>query len=89
MIDGYRKLAGEYGWPQNGVTVLEKDGKLYALVEWFSLHPLEHQDGDTFKLPWISGYTDELVTFHRDAGGTATAVQIGGNVTLERREEGA
>jgi hypothetical protein len=86
MMDGYRKLAGEYGWPQNGVTVLEKDGKLYALVEWFSLQPLEHVDGDTFKLPWISGYADEVVTFHRDAGGTATAVQIGGDVTLERRE---
>jgi hypothetical protein len=85
-MNAYRKLAGEYGWPQNGVTVVERGGKLYALVEWFSLQPLEHMDGDTFKLPGVTGYADELVTFRRDADGTATSVQIGGNVTLERRE---
>lgn len=87
-MDAYRKLAGEYGWPENGVTVLEKDGKLYALVEWFSLQPLEHMDGDTFKLPGVSGFAEELVTFHRGTDGTATSVQIGGDVTLERRQRG-
>jgi hypothetical protein len=85
-MNAHRKLEGEYGWPQHGVTVLEKDGKLYALVEWFSLQPLEHMDGDTFRLPGVTGYNDELVTFQRDAEGSATSVQIGGNVTLDRRE---
>ena len=37
----WRGLIGEYGWDHNTLYILEKDGKLHALIEWFFLYPLE------------------------------------------------
>ena len=36
-------LIGEYGWDHNTLFILEKDGKLHALIEWFFLYPLEEE----------------------------------------------
>jgi serine beta-lactamase-like protein LACTB len=83
--DAFHGLLGDYGWPHNGVTILEKDGDLYGLFEWFHLYRLEHVDGDTFRLSRMSAYNDELVSFTRDADGRATGLLIGGSVRLERQ----
>src|SRR6185437_13818589 len=35
--DKWRGLLGEYGWDHNTLVILERDGKLNALIEWFFL----------------------------------------------------
>src|SRR5205823_2603831 len=42
-------LIGEYGWDYDTLYILEKDGKLQALIEWFFLYPLEAVSADVFK----------------------------------------
>ena len=44
-------LIGEYGWDHNTLYILEKDGKLHALIEWFFLYPLEEVTPDVYKFP--------------------------------------
>src|SRR5262249_7851281 len=41
-------LIGEYGWDHNTLYVLERDGKLNALIEWFFLYPLEEVSENVF-----------------------------------------
>ncbi|GMR12898.1 MAG: hypothetical protein BMS9Abin29_1093 [Gemmatimonadota bacterium] len=57
-------LIGEYGWDYNTLYVLEREGRLYALIEWFFLYPLEELSPDVFASPtgvsttvsaWFSG----------------------------------
>lgn len=36
----WRGLIGEYGWDHNTLFILERDGKLNALIEWFAMYPL-------------------------------------------------
>ena len=46
-------LIGEYGWDHNTLYVLEKDGRLQVLIEWFFLYPLEEVARDTFAFPTL------------------------------------
>jgi D-alanyl-D-alanine dipeptidase/CubicO group peptidase (beta-lactamase class C family) len=39
--ESWRGLIGEYGWDHDVLYVLELDGRLHLLVEWFFLYPLE------------------------------------------------
>src|SRR5438552_2512495 len=39
-------LIGQYGWDHDVLYVLEKDGKLNVLIEWFEHDPLQQQSGD-------------------------------------------
>ena len=80
-------LIGEYGWDYNTLYVLEKDGRLQALIEWFFEYPLDEQSPDHFRFPGWGLYDNEPVTFMRDANGRATAVRVGG-VTFPRRATG-
>ena len=41
-LDG---LIGEYGWDHNVLYILEREGKLHALIEWFYLYPLDEVAG--------------------------------------------
>src|SRR5262249_54323527 len=78
-------LIGEYGPEHCGLTVLEKDGKLHALIEWFFLYPLEEESADVFRFPDEAGlYHGEKLVFTRDRTGKATRVLAAG-VALERR----
>jgi CubicO group peptidase (beta-lactamase class C family)/D-alanyl-D-alanine dipeptidase len=77
-------LIGEYGPDHSIFYVLERDGKLYALVEWFFLYPLEEMSPDVYSFP-RSGLNDaEKLKFDRNGRGQATSVEIGGVKFLRR-----
>lgn len=77
-------LIGQYGWDHDILYVLEKDGKLNVLIEWFEYDPLEQTSADVFKFPARGLYAGETAVFHRDASGRATEVKIGA-VVFKRR----
>jgi CubicO group peptidase (beta-lactamase class C family)/D-alanyl-D-alanine dipeptidase len=79
-------LIGEYGWDHNTLYILEKDGKLHALIEWFFLYPLKELSENVFAFPTDFGlYHGEKLTFSRDKNGKATQV-LAGPVLFERRK---
>lgn len=69
---------GEYGEDENIVFVLERDGRLTLLVEWFAFYPLRRIATDRFALPDAGWYAGESVTFERDRTGRITALRLGG-----------
>jgi len=88
----WRGVIGEYGWDYNTMYILERDGRLHALIEWFFESPLTEVSANVFTLPASSLYDGERVTFTRNASGYATSVRVGG-VEFKRRpiegEDGA
>ena len=78
-------LIGEYGWDHNTLFILEKDGKLHALIEWFFLYPLEEESADVFLFPDHGLYFGEKLRFTRDRTGKATSVEAA-MVVFERRK---
>ena len=78
-------LIGEYGWDHNILYILEKDGKLHALIEWFFLYPLEEVSADVFKFPASGLYDGEKLVFTRDRSGRATQV-VAASVRFPRRQ---
>lgn len=71
-------LVGEYGPSHLPAVVLEKDGKLHALVEWFFLYPLAEQPDGSFLFPDDQGlYHGERLRFEKDKSGKATSVSVG------------
>ena len=87
----WKGLIGEYGWDHNTLYILEKDGRLHALIEWFFLYPLEEVSQDVFKFPNFGLYQDEKLVFTRKDG-RATQVEAA-QVVFPRRildgEDGA
>jgi D-alanyl-D-alanine dipeptidase len=85
-------LVGEYGWDHDILYILERDGALWALIEWFEFDPLEEVSENVFAFPDRGLYDGERLVFERDASGRASRV-VAANVTFERRlvgpEEGA
>ncbi|MGA3325744.1 MAG: M15 family metallopeptidase, partial [Terriglobia bacterium] len=77
-------LIGEYGWDHNILYILEKDGKLTALIEWFEYYSLSQNSENIFSFPDYGSYDHEKATFVRDAEGYATQVRVGG-VVFKRR----
>jgi D-alanyl-D-alanine dipeptidase len=77
-------LIGEYGWDHNTLYILEREGKLTALIEWFEYYPLSQDSQNIFSFPDFGLYDREKATFARNAEGYATQVRIGG-VVFERR----
>lgn len=88
----WRGLIGEYGWDHDILYIHERDGKLWALIEWIEFDPLEEVSRNVFKFPTRGLYDGERLTFTRDENGRATQV-VAGTVTFKRRnvgpEEGA
>lgn len=78
-------LIGEYGWDHNTLYILERDGKLYALIEWFFLYPLQEVSENVYRFPDFGLYHDEKLIFRRDAQGRATQVEAA-NVVFSRRK---
>ncbi len=82
-------LIGEYGWDHNTLYILERDGCLFALIEWFFLDPLEEVSRDAFKFPANRGlYHGESLKFTRDASGRATRVEAASVVFPRRKIDG-
>ncbi|HUJ15562.1 MAG TPA: M15 family metallopeptidase [Thermoanaerobaculia bacterium] len=74
-------LIGEYGPDSNILYILEKDKKLWALVDWFEFDPLDQVSANVFKS------SRGRLVFTRDAGGHATGVTVA-NVLFPRRKVG-
>jgi serine beta-lactamase-like protein LACTB len=80
----WRGLIGEYGWDHDTLYILEKDGKLHALIEWFFLYPLTEVSPDVYAFPDYGLYLGEKLIFTRGAGGRATQVKAA-NVVFKCR----
>lgn len=81
----WRGLLGEYGWDHNTLVILERAGKLHALIEWFFLYPLKEVSANEFAFPQYGLYQGEKLIFRRDGRGRATHVEAA-NVVFKRRE---
>jgi len=80
-------LIGEYGWDHDILYIFERDGQLWALIEWFEFDPLERVSDNVFKFPSSGLYRDERLIFKRDARGVGTEVNAA-NVAFKRRAVG-
>jgi CubicO group peptidase (beta-lactamase class C family)/D-alanyl-D-alanine dipeptidase len=83
----WRRLIGEYGWDHDVLYILEREGRLYALIEWFALYPLGEVSEGVFRFPDYGMYAGETVTFGRDETGRATAAAVSA-VVFRRRTVG-
>ena len=83
----WRGLIGEYGWDHDILYIFEKDGKLWALIEWFEFDPLEQVSENVFKFPDRGLYDGERLIFKRDRTGRATQVEAA-SVVFKRRNVG-
>lgn len=80
-------LIGEYGWDHNTLYILERDGQLYALIEWFYYYPLEEIDADSYAFPDYGLYHGERLQSERNDQGEATGV-VAASVHFPRRSVG-
>lgn len=85
--DRWEGLIGEYGWDHNTLYILEKDGQLHALIEWFYDYPLTEVSENVFAFPDYGLYHGEQLLFTRDEEGTAVQV-VAAEVLFERRAVG-
>jgi CubicO group peptidase (beta-lactamase class C family)/D-alanyl-D-alanine dipeptidase len=90
--DRWAGRIGEYGWDHSVLYVLERGGKIHALIGWFDLYPLEERGEDTFAFPDWGPYEGETLVFLRGDDGRASRVVVGG-ISFPRRpiagEDGA
>jgi D-alanyl-D-alanine dipeptidase len=85
--EAWRGLIGEYGWDHDILYIFERDGKLWALIEWFEFNPLEQVSENVFKFPDHGLYDGERLIFTRDKNGRATQVEAA-SVVFKRRSVG-
>lgn len=83
----WKGLIGEYGWDHNTLYILEEEGQLYALIEWFYYYPLKQIDRNTFEFPDYGLYHGEGLKFTRGNDDAATDV-VAAEVIFVRREVG-
>jgi CubicO group peptidase (beta-lactamase class C family)/D-alanyl-D-alanine dipeptidase len=84
LPEKWQGLIGEYGPDHNILYILEKDGKLHALIEWVFLYPLEEVTPDVYKFPSFGLYMGEKIKFQRDKNGRAVVAEAA-NVRFNRR----
>lgn len=87
MPERWRTVVGEYGWDFNKLYLLERDGRLHALIEWFYQYPLTEVAPDVYAFPAWGLYDGERVQLRRDATGRLTEVVAAG-VRFPRRAAG-
>ncbi len=80
----WRGLIGEYGWDHNVLYILERNGRLNALIEWFVEYPLTEVSDGMYTFPAYGLYAGERIAFVRDAQGRATIARAAG-VDFKRR----
>ncbi len=80
----WRGLIGEYGWDHDILFILERHGRLHALIEWFFCYPLTEVAADAFAFPDYGLYHGEKLLFQRDASGQAAQVEAA-SVVFKRR----
>ncbi|MFL5340680.1 MAG: M15 family metallopeptidase, partial [Gemmataceae bacterium] len=67
-------LIGEYGEDHDILVIHERDGRLFALIEWFFMYPLTEESPNVFRFPNWGLYQDEKLVFERQGEGRATRV---------------
>ncbi|HVP48632.1 MAG TPA: serine hydrolase [Bryobacteraceae bacterium] len=82
----FRGLIGEYGWDHNTIYILERDGKLTALMEWYDYYPLTQISPDVIRFPNWGLYDGETLAFHRGSDGRAAEVVLSGGIVFTRRK---
>ena len=82
-----RRLVGEYGWDHDILYIIEEDGHLEALIEWFFQAPLKRVSQNNFVFPAASLYDSEPVTFSLNQSGSVTGLYVG-KVWFPRRAIG-
>jgi CubicO group peptidase (beta-lactamase class C family)/D-alanyl-D-alanine dipeptidase len=82
------ELIGEYGWDHDVLYILEKNGKLHALIEWFFDYPLDEESPDQFRFPDYGLYIGEKIIFHRDGRGKVKDAEAASVVFTRRRLDG-
>jgi CubicO group peptidase (beta-lactamase class C family)/D-alanyl-D-alanine dipeptidase len=83
----WRGIVGEYGWDHNKLYLLERDGRLNALIEWFYQYPLTEVSRDVYAFPTWGLYDGERLLVRRDASGRVSEVVAAG-VRFPRRAAG-
>jgi CubicO group peptidase (beta-lactamase class C family)/D-alanyl-D-alanine dipeptidase len=86
--DRWAGLIGEYGWDHDVLYILEKDGKLHALIEWFFDYPLTEISADRFLFPDDGLYAGESLVFTRDSAQKATQVEAASVIFKRRHLDG-
>jgi serine beta-lactamase-like protein LACTB len=85
----WKGLIGEYGWDHNTLYIFEREGKLYALIEWIEIDLLTEESENVFAFPESGGmYHGEKLIFTRDATGRATSVEAAKVVFKRRKIDG-
>jgi len=74
----WRGLIGEYGWDHNVLYILEREGRLHALIEWFFDYPLAEVAENVYAFPNRGLYAGEHIVFTRDTSGRATIATAAG-----------
>ena len=87
LPEPWKPLIGEYGGDDNILYILEKNGRLYALIEWNEFDPLTEAGQDEFAFPDGSMYEGERLVFRRAPTGQVTEVVAAG-VHFPRRAVG-
>jgi D-alanyl-D-alanine dipeptidase len=80
----YAGVIGEYGWDHNILYLLERDGKLWALIEWAFLYPLAELAADVYRFPDYGLYQGDKLLVTRGPRGKAIKVEAA-NVVFKRR----
>jgi len=83
----FEPFLGEYGWDHDILYILERGGRLTALIEWFEYDPLIEISGDVFRFPDRGLYDHEPLVFTRDPAGRVSGVRVG-PVLFPRRNVG-
>ena len=86
--DRWDGLIGEYGWDHDVLYVLEKDGQLHVLIEWFFDYPLTELGPDRFLFPDYGLYAGRGWSSRGGTGGGASQVEAAGVVFPRRRLDG-
>ena len=63
LPDRWKGLVGEYGWDHDTLYILEEEGKLHALIEWFTSYPLQEEGPDRYRFPAWGLYDNETLIF--------------------------
>jgi CubicO group peptidase (beta-lactamase class C family)/D-alanyl-D-alanine dipeptidase len=88
LPERWEGLIGEYGWDYDVLYILEQDGRLHALIEWFFDYPLEEVGPDHFRFPKSGLYEGEDLIFTRDDSGRAMQVEAASVVFRRRKLDG-
>jgi CubicO group peptidase (beta-lactamase class C family)/D-alanyl-D-alanine dipeptidase len=84
----WRGLIGEYGWDHQTLYILERNGKLHALAEWFFLYPLEEESTNVYLFPGHGHFAGEKLVFTRDQADRAIRAELSGIVFERRKVDG-